>query len=103
RNTIFVISLEINDSVFFLSAAAVMSYCDFSLTVTSGMFFNRYYKGFLGSGLCDLREIRAGHMSSGRCIWVIGFDIHYIHSFQVSIYYHAFIAFKAERIRAFLI
>ena len=81
RNSVFP-SLEINNSVFSLVSASAVSHSDFTLSVTTGVLFQRSHKGFLRSTLGDLREIISGHMSSGRCIWAISFDSHYFVSFR---------------------
>ena len=63
---------------FLLSTAAAMSYCNFTLIVTTGMFFfNETTNDFSGVAFCYFCEIRTSHVSSGRCIWVICLNSHY--------------------------
>ena len=81
RNAVFS-SLEVYDSIFLLSSAATVSYSDLALCVAACFSFLGIQEGFLRSCLCDLREIRTCHLSSGRCIWVISFDSHYFLSFR---------------------
>ena len=86
RNIIFS-SLKVDDSVFSSASASAVSYSDFTLVVTSSVFLQGHYQRFLRCALRDFVEIRGGHVSSGRCIWVKAFDSHYfvLLSFRIAL------------------
>src|SRR5699024_4844080 len=69
-------SLEINNSIFLLSSASAVSNSNFSLVVTSCLSGLGSQQRLLRRFLCDFREIRSGHLSSGRCIWAVCFNSH---------------------------
>ena len=52
--TAIFLSLKVDNSIFLLSSAATMSYCDFTLCVTASFSLLGFEEGFLWSCLCDL-------------------------------------------------
>ena len=75
RYAVFV-TFKVNQSVFDLCAAAVVTYCQLTLVVSAGILSQVYYQRFFGRGFCNFIECGHSHVSSGWCIGFISLNCH---------------------------